>query len=184
MSHNGRTITDTKSKANIFINHYARVSKLHMTKEDCDLNRLLKKRLNAPSVDNKSCTSTNMLELLWAIQKMKRKGAASPDDIPPTFLKSLGPLPLQELLSLFNASFHLADCPRIWRVANIIPLLKTGELPSDVASFRSISLTSCALKLLERIIADWLYYIAESDNLFSRFQAGFHKGRSCEDQIL
>ena len=36
---------------------------------------------------------------------------------------------------------------------------------------------------LERIIADHLYYITETNNMFSRFQAGFRKGRSCEDQI-
>ena len=40
--HHVFTITNTKSKANIFINLYARVSKLHMTKVDCDLNRHLK----------------------------------------------------------------------------------------------------------------------------------------------
>ena len=38
MSHNGRTITDTKSKANVFINHYARVSKLKMLQSDRDIN--------------------------------------------------------------------------------------------------------------------------------------------------
>ena len=43
-----------------------------------------------------------MSERLSAFQKMKRKGAAGPDNIPPTFLKSLGPLALQELLSIFN----------------------------------------------------------------------------------
>ena len=42
---------------------------------------------------------------------------------------------------------------------------------------------SCVVKLLERILADRLYYIAETNNIFSRFQAGFRKGRSCEDQI-
>ena len=30
ISHNGRTIIDIKSTANVFINHYARVSKLNM----------------------------------------------------------------------------------------------------------------------------------------------------------
>ena len=124
-----------------------------------------------------------MLELLSAIQKMKCKGTAGPDDIPPTFLKSLNPLALQELSSIFNTSFYLADCPQIWGVATIIPLLKGGKSPSDVASFRPISLTSCIVKLLERIIADRLYYIAASNNLFSRFQA-VRKGRSCENQIL
>ena len=38
MSHNGRTITDIKSKANIFINHYARVSKLKMSQSDSEIN--------------------------------------------------------------------------------------------------------------------------------------------------
>ena len=110
---------------------------------------------------------------------MKGKREADPDNIPPSFLKSLGPLALQELLFIFNLSLSLAHCPRIWRVATIIPLLKAGKSPSEVASFRPISLTSCVVKLLERIIADRLYYIAETNNMFSRFQAGFRKGRSC-----
>ena len=42
---------------------------------------------------------------------------------------------------------------------------------------------SCVIKLLEHILADRLYYIAETNNLFSQFEASFHKGRSCEDQI-
>ena len=114
---------------------------------------------------------------------MKCKGAAGPNNIPPSFLKSLGLLALQELLSIFNSSFSLAHCPLIWRVAIIIPLLKAGKSPCKVASFRPIRLTSCVVKLVERILADRLYYIAETKNLFSLFQAGFRKGRSCEDQI-
>ena len=51
MSHNGGTITDIKSKANVFINHYARVSKLNMSQSDRDTNWQFKKRTNAPSVD-------------------------------------------------------------------------------------------------------------------------------------
>ena len=183
MSHNGRTITDSKSKANAFINHYARVSKLKMSQSDRDINRQFKKSIKVPSADDESCAPILMSELQSAIKKMKGKGATGPDNIPPSFLKSLGPLALQELLSIFNSSFSLAHCPGIWRVATIIPLLKAGKSPSEVASFRPISLTSCVDKLLERIIAYPLYYIAETNNMFSRFQAGFHKGPSCEDQI-
>ena len=39
MSHDSRTITDIKSKAKIFINHYARVSKLKMSHSDRDTNQ-------------------------------------------------------------------------------------------------------------------------------------------------
>ena len=183
MSHNGRTITDTKSKATIFINHYARVSKLKMLQSDRDINRQFKKSIKVLSADDDSCAPILMSELQTAIKKMKGKGEAGPDNIPPSFLKSLGPLALQELQSIFNSSFSLAYCPRIWRVATIIPLLKPGRSPSEVGTFRPISLTSCVVKLLEHIIADRLYCIAETNNIFSRFQAGFRKGRSCEDQI-
>ena len=47
-----RTITDIKSKVNVFINHYASVSKLSMSRTNRDLNRHFKKRLNPPSVDD------------------------------------------------------------------------------------------------------------------------------------
>ena len=113
MSHNGRTITDIKSKANAFINHYTRVSKLSMPQAGRDINRQFKKHLNAPSVTDESCASLQMGELLSAIKRMKGKGAAGSDNIPPSFPKSLGPLALQELLSIFNSSFMLAHCPHI-----------------------------------------------------------------------
>ena len=183
MSHNSRTITDIKSKANVFIDHYARVSKFNMSQCDRDTNRQFKKRIKVPSVDDESCSPLLMSELQSVIKKMKGKGTADPDNIPPSFLKPLGPLAHQELLSIFSSSFSLADCPRVWRVATIIPLLKAGKPPSEIVSFCPISLTSCVVKLLERILADRLYYIAETNNMFSQFQASFYKGRTCEDQI-
>ena len=102
----------------------------------------------------------------------KGKGGAGADNNLSLYLNSLGPLALQELLSIFNSSFSLAHCPRIWRVAIIIPLLKAEKSSSEVAFFHPISLTSYVVKL---------NYIAETNNLFSRYQPGFHKGRSCED---
>ena len=42
---NGRTITDIKCKANVFINHYARVSKLNMSQFNRDTNQQFKKTL-------------------------------------------------------------------------------------------------------------------------------------------
>ena len=66
----------------------------------------------------------------------------------------------------------------------IIPLLKHSTPASDIASFRPISLTSCVVKLLERMLAERLYFLAESNGWFHNYQAGFRKGRSCEDQIL
>ena len=37
---------------------------------------------------------------------------------------------------------------------------------------------------MERILADRLYYIVKTNNMFSQFQAGFCKGQSYEDQVI
>ena len=131
MFHNGRTITDIKSKANVFINHYARVSKLNMSQSDRDTNRQFKKRIKVPSADDESRAPLLMSQLQSAIKKMKGKGAAGPNNIPPSFLKSLGPLALQELLSIFNSSFSL------------LAVHKSGGLP---LSFHNLKLGSLLVK--------------------------------------
>ena len=99
-------------------------------------------------------------------------------------MKELGPIALQELLDISNQSLHSAECPQAWRNATIIPLLKAGKSPSDLASYRPVSLTSCIAKVVERMVADRLYYLADQNKWFSSLQAGFRQGYSCMDQII
>ena len=124
-----------------------------------------------------------MGELKAAIRRLKRRGAPGADDIPPAFLKELGPRALTELLEIFNASFYHSNIPQLWRHAIIIPLLKAGKAAREIESFRPISLTSCVVKVLERLIADRLYNMAENRDWIVKQQAGFRKARSCEDQV-
>ncbi len=42
---------------------------------------------------------------------MRNKGSAGPDDIPPTFLKALGPMAKTELLFNFNKNFSKGVAP-------------------------------------------------------------------------
>ena len=77
----------------------------------------------------------------------------------------------------------LSGVPQVWRTATIIPLLKAGKPASELASYRLVSLTSCVVKVLERILADRLYHLAETNNRFSPLQAGFRKKCSCEEHI-
>ena len=109
MSHNSHTFSNI---ANIFMSHYARISKLHVSKADLDLNHHSKKQLDQPSADDESCT---------AFQKGEKDESFYEKD--EFFLKSLGPLELQESLSIFNSSFSRAPGPGTWIVGIIIPLL-------------------------------------------------------------
>ena len=181
---NGKRLTSNRKKADCFMSHYADVSKLSFTKEDKVTNRKLKDVKKIPTVNNQSCSKFTMRELKRALAKMKRRGAPGLDDIPPAFLKELGPKALGVLLEIYNESFLHAECPQIWRMAIIVPLLKSGKSPKEIKSFRPISLTSCVVKLLERLVAERMYYLVETMGILHRFQAGFRKGRSCEDQIL
>ena len=144
----------------------------------------MKKILKPSNSDDNPPFIFTSRDLDEALKKMKRKGAPGPDDIPPSFLKELGPKGREELLHILNTSFSYASVPQSWRNAIIIPLLKAGKPATQLSSFRPISLTSCIVKVLERMLASRIYDLAESKHWFSDLQAGFRKGRSCVDQIL
>ena len=61
--------------------------------------RKLKRLLRAKPSDTAIPLFT-LEELKSAITKMRRKGAPGPDNIPPAFLKELGPIALNELLEI------------------------------------------------------------------------------------
>ena len=180
MKYNGRTITSNKKKADLFVQHCTNISRHNFIKEERDLHRTIKK---LTSVDNEYNRDFTLAELKKAIAKMRRKGAQSPDDIPPTFLKEIGPKVHFVPLEIFNMTFRTSCCPKIWRLATILPLPKAGKPASNLNSFRPISLTSCVSKLFDRMLAERLYHLEETNGLFNHKQAGFTKGRGCEDQI-
>ena len=184
LKHNGKLITSPHKKADLFMNHYAKVSSLHMTKEDREKKKELLKQIKRQGPEEEICKEFEMHELQKAIKRMKAKGAAGPDDIPPTFLKNLGEVALTELLGIMNQSFNSGIVPKIWRHAIIIPILKSGKPASNMASFRPISLTSVVVKTLERLIMNRLYYEAETKEWIIDKQSGFRAQRSCEDQVL
>ena len=185
MIHNGKTITSDKKKADIFMQHYANVSRLRFKKRERRVNRDLKKllRKRRSGARDISCSDFTMYELEQAIHAMRKKGAAGPDDIPPTFLKALGEHGKKELLRIINLSWSNAECPHSWLMATIIPILKAKKPASELPSYRGISLTSCMAKTMERMVANRLSHLAEVNGWLHPSQAGFRKGRSCEDQI-
>ena len=140
--------------------------------------------MQAPSADECAAADFNMDDLNRAIKKIISRGSEGPDEVPPTSLKALGLFAKEELLSIFNQCFNEAEKPKPWRNATIIPLSKMGKHASNIESFRPVSLTSCTVKTLERMIVHGLYHFAEVRGLFCHTQAGFRKLRSCEDQLL
>ena len=125
-----------------------------------------------------------MDELDKALKETNKKGAVGPDDIPVTFLLALGPKAKAILLTIMNQSFTGNEVTQIWRNAIIIPPLKKAKPASKVGSYRPIALTSCVVKILERMLVARISCLAEEKGWFHQYQAGFRKGRNCTDQIL
>ena len=72
--------------------------------------------------------------------------------------------------------------PQIWKEAIMIPIHKKGKDRRKSSSYRPISLTSCVVKTMERIINGRLMYYLETEKILSEEQAGFRQFRSTEDQ--
>ena len=81
---------------------------------------------------------------------IKRGNSTAPgsDGITYKILEALTKVEGQPLLFLFNMSYLSGTIPDPWKEATIIPIPK----PSDPEAYRPISLTSCYLKMLERIL--------------------------------
>jgi len=85
------------------------------------------------------------------MRKIKCSKSSGPDGIPSDLFKKLASHLSLPLSILFNNSLSVWKIPVEWRNAIITPVAK-GGIASDVSNYRPISLTSCACKIMERII--------------------------------
>ena len=175
-------------------NHYASYLRSHLSQaiprtsrraERQFMNELWKASCeDASSLHHSFRSPFSLAELSTAICNLYSSTASGHDQIAYPLLKHL-PEPAQLLLlSLFNTSWYSHTFPSCWKPTTIIPIHKPGKPTSSPSSFRSISLTSCISKLLERLILSCLTFHLESNHLLSTCQAGFRPGRSSLDQLL
>ena len=95
-----------------------------------------------------------MTSLLFKVdnsfQDMK---AAGIDGLKPIVLKHLGDSAVTYLTQLLKASILLRYVPKCWRESTVIYIPKPGkDNYSDPKAYRPISLLTCILKVLEKLI--------------------------------
>ena len=79
------------------------------------------------------------------------------------------------ILGFCNQALNEGVAPEQWRISNIIPVPKKGDL-SDTNNYRGISLTSIVTKTLNRMILNRIQ--PEVEKKLRDNQNGFRKGRS------
>ena len=121
-------------------------------------------------------------ELQSALRKLKTKKAPGPDGISNEMLAHLGSAAVDKLLEIFNLSWQEGTVPQIWKEATIIPVHKKGKDRKKASSYRPISLTTCVVKTMERMLNRRLLWYLESEHLLVPEQAGFRQFQCTEDQ--
>jgi len=116
------------------------------------------------------------------LHKLKPNKACGPDMVHVNVLRNTLELSIP-LTYIYNLSLRTGHVPQDWRDANITPLFKKGSRTS-ANNYRPISLTSQAVKILERIIQDSLIKHIDVNNIISCHQHGFQKSSSCVTQLI
>lgn len=79
------------------------------------------------------------------------------------------------LTVIFSRSLDQGELLTYWKDAIVTPIHKTGsrQVPSN---YRSVSLTSVVVKIMERIVKQIIMKFVETSNLLNRKQRSLRKG--------
>ena len=118
-----------------------------------------------------------------AIDEIDANSSTTDYDIPALVLKECKANLSYPIYIIWQKSFDDELIPSNLKTQIITPIFKKGD-KSDAENYRPISLTSHIIKIFERVIRKGLVNHLESNNLLSRNQHGFRKGRSCLTHLL
>ena len=88
--------------------------------------------------------------------------------------EKLGPLAVAYITKMLNCSLETATIPSIWQKSRVIPLFQAGKSPKEAKSYRSVSLLSPMIKLMETSLLPTVM----NGVVNAEHQHGFRKGRS------
>ena len=102
---------------------------------------------------NITLTTTQIQE---AIKQSKNNNSQGHDKLNIRHLKHIGPLGLAFLTSMLKTAMNTNIIQHIWKLANIVPILKPYKDIDKGTSHRSISLLSVIAKTLEKSILPYI----------------------------
>ena len=110
--------------------------------------------------------------------------AAGPDGLSGKLYHILAYVLATPLTIIYQQSIYQTKIPSDWRLVKVIPLYKGKGNKSDTTSYRPVSLTSVACKLLERLITQQIKEYLEATNALHNAQHGFRSNRSTTSNML
>ncbi|CAB4035087.1 Hypothetical predicted protein [Paramuricea clavata] len=143
-----------------------------------DINDTISSGSPTQSIDQLSVMESDVLRTLKSFDPDKALGS---DEIPGRILKVTANQITLSLTRLFNKSLQVGVVPDEWKLANVVPVFKKGEM-DRVENNRPIALLCIVSKLLERCILNHLRFSLQ--NIINRCQHGFTSAKSCTTQLI
>ncbi|KPI84035.1 hypothetical protein ABL78_6920 [Leptomonas seymouri] len=120
-----------------------------------------------------------MAEMDAALARLEDSRSAGPDGILNEMLHHLPREAKVHLLTLINRMWLTHHVPQQWKNAHAVPLPKAGKPTDQPSSYRSISLTSCVSKLMERMVSARLLHVWQPHPC----QYAYRRGRTTEMEL-
>jgi len=129
--------------------------------------------------------STNEVEILEIIRNLKNTSSSGVDYIDSRTIKLIAEFIAPSLVHIINLSIETSTFHSIWKVAKVVPLLKSSSCDSlDLNSYRPDALLPIFSKILENVIFRQLACYSESNNLIHPNLHGSRPGHSTSTALI
>ena len=125
-------------------------------------------------------TNSELIELIKEINPKKSPGH---DLISGKILKEATQTCYKAITQIFNAIIRINYFPSLWKLAEIIMILKPGKKPDEVKSYRPISLLPILSKIFEKLLMKRLHPIIQERRLLPNHQFGFRSNHGTIEQV-
>ncbi|CAB0007164.1 unnamed protein product [Nesidiocoris tenuis] len=176
---NNEWFKTNQEKADIFSRHLANTFKPFPGSPD------------EPPLEEVPLTDTDVKIPLVTVKEVQKtinseinpKKAPGYDLITGQILKYLPRKAIVKITQIINAAIKLRYVPQLWKLAEVIMILKPGKPPEEVSSYRPISLLPVLSKLFEKLIHKRLIKVVAERKLIPAHQFGFRHKHSTIDQV-
>ncbi|PRP74820.1 hypothetical protein PROFUN_15912 [Planoprotostelium fungivorum] len=91
--------------------------------------------------------------------------------------------PIEELMIICNKILTAKRIPKAWKSSTTTLIFKGGDNKSNPLGYRPVAILSCAYKVFSQIITQRLYRWIEENDIISKSQFGFMKGRDTTEAV-
>lgn len=177
---NGRWARSNSEKANRFAEHLASVFSTPEIQDEHQ--NEVETFLDAPCQLSLPTRAIAPAEVKKEIDQINPHKAPGYDLITGEILKRLPKKAIVLLTTIYNCILRQGYYPILWKYAQICMIPKPGKPPTNVGSYRPISLLPIMSKILERLILNRIEETTNFDDLIPKHQFGFRHRHSTTQQ--